>query len=146
MRLCAHAQPAHIRLTRRRSALPRPSYSISGEELSNGPFEDNEHGNGNDLLSIGLTRVVPYQLPRSIACAGAVSFIRLFDAAHELARPSCRGSESSLPARVPCQSPLKEARINLAPNTTMQIMPITEPIEGSRPGGLKPGSLCHARL
>ena len=66
MRLCAHAQPAHIRMTRRRSVLPSPSSSIPEEDNVNVCSEGNGHDrHGNDPLPIGLTTVVPYQLRSS---------------------------------------------------------------------------------
>src|SRR5882672_8788242 len=81
MRLCAHAQPAHIRMTRRRSVLPSPSSSIPEEDNVNVCSEGNGHDrHGNDPLPIGLTTVVPYQLqgPRlPPTCADLVSFIPL---------------------------------------------------------------------
>ena len=45
MRLGAHAQPADIRMTRRRSVLPRPSSSISREETRYRHLENNGHDN-----------------------------------------------------------------------------------------------------
>ena len=66
MRLCARAQPAHIRMTRRRSVLPSPSSSIPKEDHVNGCSEGNGHdGHGDGLPSRGLTTVVPYQLRAS---------------------------------------------------------------------------------
>ena len=80
MRLCAHAQPAHIRMTRRRSVLPSPSSSIPEEDNVNVCSERNGHDrHGNDPLPIGLTTVVPYQLRAvSILAAPLVSFNALF--------------------------------------------------------------------
>ena len=63
MRLCARAQPANIRMTRRRSVLPSSSSSIPKEDHLNGCSEGNGlDGHGYGLPSIGLTTVVPYQL------------------------------------------------------------------------------------
>jgi hypothetical protein len=81
------AQPAYIRVTRRRSALPRPSPSAPEEDRPN----DYDHGriyqNGNERqrpAGLGLTAVVPYQLrgPRAgLPRADLVSCIWLFDRA-----------------------------------------------------------------
>jgi len=81
MRLCARAQPAHIRMTRRRSVLPSPSSSIPKEGHVNGCSEGSGHGDG--LPSRGLTTVVPYQ-PRSGAR------VQLGRRGHEAAPPAER--------------------------------------------------------
>ena len=85
MRLCAHAQPAHIRMTRRRSVLPSPSSSIPEEDNVNVCSEGNGHDrHGNDPLPIGLTTVVPYQLRSSEVDQCFGSFIPLFGGAAAL--------------------------------------------------------------
>jgi hypothetical protein len=67
MRLCAHAQPAHIRMTRRRSALPLPSSSISELETRYGCSEDN--GNDYDSLErLDNGRSISAAKPASTRC------------------------------------------------------------------------------
>ena len=81
MRLGAVAQPAYIRMTRRRSVLPHPSSSIPEEDNGNGCPEGTHERHGHDLLARGLTAVVPYQLrgPRSAwPCADLVICNALF--------------------------------------------------------------------
>jgi len=86
MRIGAVAQPAYIRMTRRRSVLPHPSSSIPEEDNGNGCPEGTHERHGHDLLARGLTAVVPYQLRRSDSL-GAVSFSALLA---RLARASPR--------------------------------------------------------
>jgi hypothetical protein len=50
MRLCAFAQPAYMRMTRRRSARPPPSTPAPREDNDNRCSELNGNGNGNDPL------------------------------------------------------------------------------------------------
>ena len=69
MRLCTSVQPTNIRVTRRRSVLPRPSSSAPEEEKPN----DYDHGctDRTDTTTettrrpLGLTAVVPYKLRSS---------------------------------------------------------------------------------
>jgi hypothetical protein len=59
------AQPAYIRVTRRRSALPRPSSSAPQEDRPNDYDPGRIDQNGNERQQppeLGLTAVVPYQL------------------------------------------------------------------------------------
>jgi len=72
MRLCANhsAQPAHISVTRRRSAPPRPPSRIPVEGATS------DTASTNRQPAQGLTRGVPYQL-QSRFRSGFLSFISL---------------------------------------------------------------------
>jgi hypothetical protein len=84
MRLCAHAQPAHIRMTRRRSALPLPSSSISELETPYGCSEDNDDDNDS------LKRL---DKGRSISAARAAHYRdATSDSSHEPTTRTPRGS------------------------------------------------------
>ena len=79
MRLCAHPQPAHIRMTRRRSVLPLPSSSISEEENYGCP-EDN--GNDNEWLE-GLDKGRSMTAAKLRSSPGFVCFIDEMDSSRD---------------------------------------------------------------